>query len=46
MYKMDKHLTPTCLKDIVPSKTSSYNKRSTFNYNVPTCTCILQIYEK
>ena len=43
MYKMDKYLTPTYLKDSFPSKTSSYNTRNTFNYNVSKCK--LQIYK-
>jgi hypothetical protein len=43
MYKMDKYLTPSYLKDIFPSNTSSYNTRNTLNYNVPKCK--LQIYK-
>jgi hypothetical protein len=35
MYKVDKQLTPNYLRDIFPSKFSSYNTRNTLNYSVP-----------
>ena len=43
MYKVDKQLTPNYLRDIFPSKFSSYNTRNTLNYSVPKCK--LQLYK-